>query len=88
MKTEVRNLGEVPLPMDRRKLNIFFWLFAGSLSFYLVFFNDTPIPAGRLGPVFLLLAAILLPIWLWVSDRKSTRLNSSHEWISRMPSSA
>ena len=22
------------------------------------------------------------------SDRKSTRLNSSHEWISRMPSSA
>ena len=25
---------------------------------------------------------------LGVSDRKSTRLNSSHEWISRMPSSA
>ena len=24
----------------------------------------------------------------WHSDRKSTRLNSSHEWISRMPSSA
>ena len=24
---------------------------------------------------------------IWV-DRKSTRLNSSHEWISRMPSSA
>ena len=23
-----------------------------------------------------------------VLDRKSTRLNSSHEWISRMPSSA
>ena len=23
-----------------------------------------------------------------VADRKSTRLNSSHEWISRMPSSA
>ena len=23
-----------------------------------------------------------------VGDRKSTRLNSSHEWISRMPSSA
>ena len=22
------------------------------------------------------------------ADRKSTRLNSSHEWISRMPSSA
>ena len=25
---------------------------------------------------------------LMVVDRKSTRLNSSHEWISRMPSSA
>ena len=26
---------------------------------------------------------------LWdLGDRKSTRLNSSHEWISRMPSSA
>jgi hypothetical protein len=23
-----------------------------------------------------------------IRDRKSTRLNSSHEWISRMPSSA
>ena len=23
-----------------------------------------------------------------IKDRKSTRLNSSHEWISRMPSSA
>ena len=27
--------------------------------------------------------------WFWLArDRKSTRLNSSHEWISRMPSSA
>ena len=25
---------------------------------------------------------------LGLADRKSTRLNSSHEWISRMPSSA
>ena len=25
---------------------------------------------------------------LFFADRKSTRLNSSHEWISRMPSSA
>ena len=27
-------------------------------------------------------------IAITVEDRKSTRLNSSHEWISRMPSSA
>ena len=26
--------------------------------------------------------------FLYILDRKSTRLNSSHEWISRMPSSA
>ena len=26
--------------------------------------------------------------WASGTDRKSTRLNSSHEWISRMPSSA
>ena len=26
--------------------------------------------------------------WRAETDRKSTRLNSSHEWISRMPSSA
>ena len=24
----------------------------------------------------------------WIEDRKSTRLNSSHEFVSRMPSSA
>ena len=28
------------------------------------------------------------PIDTFFRDRKSTRLNSSHEWISRMPSSA
>ena len=27
-------------------------------------------------------------VLLGAGDRKSTRLNSSHEWISRMPSSA
>ena len=27
-------------------------------------------------------------IFILLGDRKSTRLNSSHEWISRMPSSA
>ena len=30
----------------------------------------------------------LIGDWSLVIDRKSTRLNSSHEWISRMPSSA
>ena len=31
---------------------------------------------------------LVLPRELVELDRKSTRLNSSHEWISRMPSSA
>src|ERR1044071_10389819 len=31
--------------------------------------------------------AYVLPPWAFFLDRKSTRLNSSHEWISRMPSS-
>ena len=30
----------------------------------------------------------LVPAEKLLADRKSTRLNSSHEWISRMPSSA
>ena len=33
-------------------------------------------------------AALDSPIAWGILDRKSTRLNSSHEWISRMPSSA
>ena len=28
------------------------------------------------------------PKYLWIGDRKSTRLNSSHSLLSRMPSSA
>ena len=31
---------------------------------------------------------LLLNRYAMERDRKSTRLNSSHEWISRMPSSA
>ena len=33
-------------------------------------------------------SVIPIQIFLCTQDRKSTRLNSSHEWISRMPSSA
>ena len=40
----------------------------------------------RLGPVPRL--AICQNVNGPLTDRKSTRLNSSHEWISRMPSSA
>ena len=37
----------------------------------------------------LMLAALVIGgAAAWISDRKSTRLNSSHEFVSRMPSSA
>ena len=39
--------------------------------------------ASALGP-----NDVLFPMHRNIGDRKSTRLNSSHEWISRMPSSA
>ena len=65
----MRSLGGVPIPVDRRKLNLLFWLLAGSLVFYLVFFNDAPVPISRLGMSLALVGAILLPSWLWVSNR-------------------
>ena len=45
----------------------------------LVDHGDKGVLAGRLGALVLAQQG---------RDRKSTRLNSSHEWISRMPSSA
>ena len=69
MSGELRSLGGVPIPVDRRKLNLIFWLFAGSLVFYLIFFNDAPVPIGRIGESLALVTAILLPAWLWVSNR-------------------
>ena len=69
MSGELRSLGGVPIPVDRRRLNLIFWLFSGSLVFYLVFFNDAPVPIGRLGESLALVTAILLPAWLWVSNR-------------------
>ena len=37
---------------------------------------------------YVTLAVMTFPAIIHATDRKSTRLNSSHEWISRMPSSA
>ena len=42
-------------------------------------YDDWSLPKGKVEPGESAIAA---------GDRKSTRLNSSHEWISRMPSSA
>lgn len=65
----MQSLGGVPIPVDRRKLNLLFWILTGSLIFYLVFFNDAPVPVSRLGESLALVTAILLPTWLWVSSR-------------------
>ena len=52
----------------------------------------TPGITGLVGPngagKSTLVRSILGLVRLAEGDRKSTRLNSSHEWISRMPSSA
>ena len=64
------------------------WLIAGELS---LSGSTRPVRgalamarlARRLGK-----RGLLLPARSAEEDRKSTRLNSSHEWISRMPSSA
>ena len=45
---------------------------------------DLAIPSEELYMKYLYHSAVNKPY----VDRKSTRLNSSHEWISRMPSSA
>ena len=40
------------------------------------------------GTVVVVMACVMAGIYLWIVDRKSTRLNSSHPNPSRMPSSA
>jgi hypothetical protein len=65
----VQDLGGAPIPVDRRRLNITFWLASLGLVSFLVFFNDAPVPLERLGFSLLLVAAIMLPTWLWVSGR-------------------
>ena len=43
----------------------------------------------RIAMVFVLIGVSAHPVWIGlILDRKSTRLNSSHEFVSRMPSSA
>ena len=65
----VQDLGGMPIPMDRRRLNITFWLANLALVSFLAFFNDVRVPVERLGFSLLLVAAIMLPSWLWVSGR-------------------
>jgi hypothetical protein len=65
----VQELGGAPIPVDRRRLNITFWLANLGLVSFLVFFNDASVPLERLGFSLLLVAAIMLPTWLWVSGR-------------------
>ena len=46
------------------------------------------IGVGMAGGLGMAIAVFVLGLKPGAIDRKSTRLNSSHEWISRMPSSA
>ena len=62
------------------------WMSGNFLNEFIPIPEDLKIVAGRVGgdtdPEQVLLVS------QQATDRKSTRLNSSHEWISRMPSSA
>ena len=50
--------------------------------------NRTPLPSGSNSKEFVVTFNLTLPNFLLAIDRKSTRLNSSHLKLSRMPSSA
>ena len=65
----VQELGGAPIPADRRKLNLTFWLGNLALVSYLIFFNSAAVSIERLGFSLLLLVAIMLPSWFWVSGR-------------------
>ncbi|NCW27166.1 MAG: hypothetical protein EBV83_02525 [Verrucomicrobia bacterium] len=65
----VLQLGGAPIPTDRRKLKQIFWLGNLGLLSYLIFFNNATVSIERLGYSFLLLVAIMLPSWFWVSGR-------------------
>ena len=70
--------------------------FAGWLTEYSLSFDNlfvfviilTKLKISKERQQLALLIGILFALVLRIIDRKSTRLNSSHEWISRMPSSA
>ena len=55
------------------------------------FFIERPVLANVLAIIIVLIGAVALfelPVSQYPKDRKSTRLNSSHLKLSRMPSSA
>ena len=80
MDEHVRFGGVVPEIASRAHLESFLNVLQQALSDAKVKLSDIDAIAVTEGPG--LIGALL------VGDRKSTRLNSSHEWISRMPSSA
>src|ERR1043165_4172244 len=47
--------------------------------------NGTPLDPPEFEPFFARMAQIGKPVWVHPTDRKSTRLNSSHVALSRMP---
>ena len=71
----------------QRDIRIALRVGGGALIGVLFFLTVVVLMPFAVGPDLKLLAR-LGPAILWLGDRKSTRLNSSHPVLSRMPSSA
>ena len=75
---------------------VIIWIAGQTLGRVIFVFLVSVVIALLLNPLVRLLRRAHVPRGLsvaavflaFIGDRKSTRLNSSHEWISRMPSSA
>ena len=76
------------------KLSAFYFFYFAAVGLYIIFLpkvlHDIGYSTFDIGIIFALapLMRFLTPYRDWETDRKSTRLNSSHITRSRMPSSA
>ena len=101
-KNTLKQLAADSIPIDKYKLVSCHYGYTMGLTYTASYrmLLELPYILGSLGVVFKTIdkGGDLLLFWTVINihvpsvrkllDRKSTRLNSSHEWISRMPSSA
>ena len=81
------NLPLFPLPFILQSL-LSIYIIKIPKIFILLSLSDLTFASGREGIDNPFIALVASSQFVCVGDRKSTRLNSSHQWKSRMPSSA